>query len=187
MMKSTKTWQGDDAGSRSGALLRPPVARRFFRQAQMGPVLVIIAKVITHEAFQMVFVEYDHMIEQFAPTAADEPFRNAILPRASETGPFRLDTEALDGIDYVALEIRGPIKDQVIGSGIVGEGFTQLLRSPCASRLLGGIEVKDPAPVMGDDKETIEHTKSQRRHRELSPLFNPNRLTSGPEAFPVLS
>jgi hypothetical protein len=26
----------------------------------------------------MVFVEYDHMIEQFATTAANEPFRNAL-------------------------------------------------------------------------------------------------------------
>lgn len=40
----------------------------------MRPVLVIIADVITHEAFQMLFVEYDRMIEQFAPTASDEPF-----------------------------------------------------------------------------------------------------------------
>jgi hypothetical protein len=76
-----------------------------------------------HEAFQMAFVEYDHMIEQFAPTAANEPFRNATLPRASEAGPFRLNTEALDCIDYLTVEIRGPIKDQVFGSAIVGEGF----------------------------------------------------------------
>ena len=43
----------------------------------------------------MVFVQYDHMIEQFAMAAANEPFRNAILPRASETGPLRLDAEDL--------------------------------------------------------------------------------------------
>ena len=46
----------------------------------MRPVLVIVADVAVHEAFQMVFVEYDHMIEQFASTAANEPFRDAILP-----------------------------------------------------------------------------------------------------------
>lgn len=78
----------------------------------MLPVLVIIADVITHEAFQMLFVDYDHMIEQFAPTASDEPFRNVVLPRASEAGPFRLHAEALDGADYVAFEIRGTIKDR---------------------------------------------------------------------------
>ena len=79
----------------------------------MRPIPVVIADVVTHEAFQMMFVEYDHMIKQFAPTAADEPFRNAILPRASDASPFWLDTEALDGIDYAAVEIRSPIKDQV--------------------------------------------------------------------------
>ncbi len=132
----------------------------------MGPVLVIVADVFIHEAFQMAFVEYNHVIEQFATTTANEPFRNAILPRASKASPFRLDTEALDCIDYVAVEIRGPIKDQVFESAIVGEGFAKLLRSPCASRVLRGTKMKNPAPVMGDDEETIEHTKSQRRHGE---------------------
>ena len=89
----------------------------------MRPIPVVIADVFTHEAFQMMFVEYDHMIKQFAPAAAHKPFRNAILPRASEAGPFRLDTETLDCIDYVAVEIRGPIKDQVFGRAIVWEGF----------------------------------------------------------------
>ena len=81
MMQTTKTRLGDDAATWASTLLRRPVARRFFCQAEMRPVLVIIADVITHQAFQMAFVDYDHMIEQFAPTASDEPFRNAILPR----------------------------------------------------------------------------------------------------------
>jgi hypothetical protein len=57
-----------------------------------------------HEAFQMVFVEYDHMIEQFTSTAADESFRNAIRPRASEAGPFHLDTKWLPYIIENAME-----------------------------------------------------------------------------------
>jgi hypothetical protein len=101
----------------------------------------------------MVLVEYDHMIEQFATTAANEPFRNAILPRASEAGPFRLDTEALNCIDYVTVEIRGPIKDQVFGSAIAGEGFAQLLRRPCAGRVLRGIKMKNPGPVVAMTKK----------------------------------
>ena len=132
----------------------------------MRPVLVIIADVVFHEAFQVALVEYDHMIDQFATTAANEPFRNTILPRASEAGPFRFDTEALYGIGYVSVEIRCPIKDQVFGSAIVGEGLAQLLRRPCARRVLRGIVMKNPASVMGDDEETVEHAESQRRHCE---------------------
>ena len=89
----------------------------------MRPVVVIIADVITHEAFQMLFVEYYHMIEQFAPTASDEPLRYSILRRASETGPFRLDAEGVNDLDYVSFKIRGPTKDQVFGSAIVREGI----------------------------------------------------------------
>lgn len=31
---------------------------------------------------------------------------------------------------------------------------------------LRGIKMKNPASVMGDDEETVEHAKSQRRHGE---------------------
>src|SRR5215831_7703219 len=108
----------------------------------------------------MAFVEHDHMIEQFTTTAANEPFRNAILPRAFEAGLFRLEPETLDCIDYLAVETRGPIKDQVCGSAIVRKSFAQLLRHPRASRVLRGIEMKNPTSVMGDDKEAVEHIKS---------------------------
>jgi hypothetical protein len=40
-----------------------------------------------------------------------EPFGNTILRRASEAARFLLDAEAVFIIDYVAIEIRGPIKD----------------------------------------------------------------------------
>lgn len=80
------------------------VPRRFFPQAE-------IENVVIPQAFQMVFVAYNHMIQQFVTAAANEPLRNAILPRASEASPVRLDTEGLYGIDYVGIEIRGPIKD----------------------------------------------------------------------------
>jgi hypothetical protein len=51
MMQTTKTRKRDDAGSRESAPLSQPVARRFFRHAEMGPVLVIIEDVIIHQAF----------------------------------------------------------------------------------------------------------------------------------------
>src|SRR6516164_1108645 len=66
MMQPANTRQGDDTASCAGTLLDQPLARRLFRQTKMRPVLVIIADVVNHEAFQMAFVEHDHMIKQFA-------------------------------------------------------------------------------------------------------------------------
>ena len=95
----------------------------------MSTILVIIADVVIHEAFQMTFVEHDHMIKQFATAAANEPFRNAILPGTSETGPFRLDTEALYGTDDVAVKIRCPIKDQGYRRGMLHATAATPMRS----------------------------------------------------------
>jgi len=41
-----------------------------------------------------------------------------------------------------------------------------LLYDPIAGRVLGGIEVKDAAPLMFDDQEAVEHLEPQRGHRE---------------------
>jgi hypothetical protein len=81
------------------------------------------------------------------------------LPRASDASPFRLDTEAPDGIDHVAVEIRGPIKNQVLGSVIVGEGFAQPLRSPCASRVLRGMEMNNSTATWAMTKNSTAHRK----------------------------
>jgi hypothetical protein len=59
MMQTAEARQGYDVVSRARAVLRRSVPRRFFCQSEMSPVLVIIADVVIHEAFQMVFVEYD--------------------------------------------------------------------------------------------------------------------------------
>ena len=59
MMQTAKARQGYDVVSRARTFLRRTVPRCFFCQAEMRPVLVIIADVVIHEAFQMVFVEYD--------------------------------------------------------------------------------------------------------------------------------
>ena len=133
MMQTANTRQGDDTASCAGALLDQPLARRLFRQTKMRPVLVIIADEVIHEGLQMAFVEHDHMIKQFATAAANEPFRNAILPGTSETGPFRSDTEALYGIDDVGVEVRCPIKDQGYRRGMLHATAATPMRSSGAA------------------------------------------------------
>jgi hypothetical protein len=159
MMQTAKTGQGDDIAIRAEILLRQPVPRRFFPQAKMRPVPVVIADVVVHEAFEMPFVENDYVIEQLAPTTANEPFRNAILPRTSETGPFRLEADFRYCMDYFPGEVRSPIKDQVFGSAVEWEGVAQLLSHPRSRRMLGRVAMKNPPPVVGDDKKAVRHTE----------------------------
>ena len=165
MMQSAKARQGDDAASRRG-LLRPSDCRRFFRQAKVRPVFVIIADVAIHKPSQMVFIEYDDVVEQITAARPNESLCNAVLPWTPVTRSFRFETETLDGIHYVAVEIGGAIKNQIPGCAIVGKGFSQLLRHPGASGMPRGIEMKNPSSLMRNHEETVQHSKGERRHSE---------------------
>ena len=107
----------------------------------------------------MVFIDYDDMVEQITAARPNESFRNAVLPWTSETRSLRFETEALDCIHYVAVEIRSTFKNQIFGCAIVGEGLSQLLRHPSASGMPRGIEMKNPSSLMRDHEETVQHTK----------------------------
>ena len=106
--------------------------RRSLRQGKVSPVVVIITDVIIHQALQMALIEHDHMVQQVPAAVADPAFRDTILPRTSETGPFGLDAEALYGFDHLRIEAGTAIKDQVAGCGIIRKCLTQLLNDPGA-------------------------------------------------------
>lgn len=93
----------------------------------MRSVLAVVANIFAHQPFQVPFIEYDDMIEQIFSTAANPAFGDAVLPWASEAGPFGLDAETLRGIDHFQIEVCSTIKDQVAGYRVVGKGLAQLL------------------------------------------------------------
>ena len=132
----------------------------------MRPVFVVVANILVNESFQVAFVEHDHVVEQIAATTPHEAFRNPILPRALETGPLGLSTEALDSLDHVFVEVRSAVEDQVAWCGVIGKGFTELLHNPSACWIPSHVEVKNLTPVMQDDKEAIEHAECESGYGE---------------------
>lgn len=117
--------------------------------------LMVIADVLIYEAFQMAFIENDHLVEQIPPARANPSFGHAVLPRTSETGSFWFDAEALYRINDLFIEVRTAIEDQITWRRVIGECFAQLLNNPRASRVFGHIEMKDAPPVMGNDEEAV--------------------------------
>jgi hypothetical protein len=75
---------------------------------------MLVVDEFAHEALEMAFVEDDHMIEQVATAGANKPLTDAILPWALEACSLGLDPEALDRRNYLFVEIRPTIKDQVV-------------------------------------------------------------------------
>lgn len=119
----------------------------------MCSILVFVADVLGHKAFQMTFVEYNDMVEEIPTAVADESFGNTVLPRASEAGALRLDTEAPHRVDHFRREIRATVKDQMLRCGIVRKGLPQLLRHPGTRWMPGHIAVKNSPPVVRNDEK----------------------------------
>ena len=138
MMQAAESWHGYDPATRIVLVMHFTTRRSSFFQREMSPVVVVIADVLVHQAFQMPFVEHDDMVEQITPAVADPTLFNAVLPRTAKAGSLRLDAEALYGLDYVLIEVRATIKDQVLGSRIVWKGLAELLHNPCTGRMPGG-------------------------------------------------
>ena len=45
----------------------------------MGPIVMVVGDVIRNEPLEMVLVQRNDLVEQFAPAAADPAFRDSIL------------------------------------------------------------------------------------------------------------
>jgi hypothetical protein len=86
----------------------------------MRPVLVIVGNILVYQAFQMLSIENDYMIEQIPPAATNPALSDAILPRTLKTGAHRLDTEAINGADDFLVKVGGSIEDRIFWRGIVG-------------------------------------------------------------------
>ena len=166
MMQPAEPWHGNNPMTSTGILFYLTSSGCSFAQHKMSPVIVVVMDVLVHQAFQMTLIVDDHMIEQVAAATPDPPLRNAVLPRASEAGSFWLNAQGLDGSDDLLIEVRGSIEDQILRGRIVGKCFAQLLRNPHAARMAGEAPTQDASPVMRNDEEAVQHTKSQRRYGE---------------------
>src|ERR1035441_2133653 len=54
----------------------------------------------------MALIRDNHMVQQFSAATTDPTLRHTVLPRTSETGPLRLNTEALHCVGHFFVKIR---------------------------------------------------------------------------------
>ena len=60
-----------------------------------------------------------------------------------------------------------PVADQEAGRVPVAERFHQLLRCPIGRRMVGDVEVDDPASIVGEHDEDEQDAKRGGRNREV--------------------
>ena len=126
----------------------------------------VIAHVGTKKPFEMTLVEDDDVIETLATDGTDETLDVGRLSRRSWSNELFRDTEAVQSA-LESFTINGiAVAQQITGSGVEGEGFDDLLRSPLGGWVSSDIEVDDLASLMLDNKEHIKDSKGYRGHGE---------------------
>jgi hypothetical protein len=91
MMQPAESAHRGDLATRAGLAHRISTRRRSLLKREMCPVVVVVTDVFVHQAFQMPFIENDHMVEQITVAVTGPTLGNAILPRTSVAGSLRLD------------------------------------------------------------------------------------------------
>ncbi len=74
---------------------------------------------------------------------ADPAFGDAVLPRAAEGSALGRDAKVLHRIHDFVIEIRATVEDQILRSGVIRKGISQLLRDPGAAWVLRDTEVEE--------------------------------------------
>ncbi len=166
MMQTAKPRHRYDSATGFGTLLCLTTGWCSLLQREVRPVIVVVADVFAQESHQMPFVEYDHMVEQIAAATPHPAFGNAILPRTTKRRSLRLNTEVLDCAANFRIEIRAAIKNKIAGGRVIRKRLAHLLHNPRAAGMPGHIAVQNPPSIMRDDKEAVENTECQSRHRE---------------------
>src|ERR1035438_7958249 len=90
MMKTSEPWHRCNLATDTGILSCLSPAGRSLRQREMRSVFMVVTNVFADQAFQMPFVENNHMVKQVPSAIANPTLCNTVLPRTSEAGSDRL-------------------------------------------------------------------------------------------------
>jgi hypothetical protein len=133
-------------------------------QRTVGAPAMIIRKVAGQQAHEMTFMEDDHMIQAFAPDAANETLDVWILPRR----PWSRDHVLNPHMPHMLLKNRAldavPIVQEISRLLIPWKGIDDLLCRPLGRGMRCHLEAHDAPSLMGQDQQHEQHLVGHRRH-----------------------
>jgi hypothetical protein len=132
----------------------------------MRAVLVVVANILSEQAFQVAFVNCDDVIQELTPATPYPTLCHSILPRTLERGADRIHPQGSNRCGDFQSILGITIKDDEPWSGFKWKCFSQLLDDPRACRMLCDIEVQDAPTIVTDDEEAIERAEGDRRNSE---------------------
>jgi hypothetical protein len=154
VVQSTESRQRDDLAQAGDCRRGSSTTRRVLSQSEMSSVFVVIADVFFQQPSQVSLVQNDHVVEQVSTHTSNLTLGDAVLPRTSKRGSYRLTAVLLDGPNDVSRALRVPVEDQEPLWLILSPSFAQLKYDPKRVWIACDVVVQDLPPVVTDDKET---------------------------------
>ncbi len=122
--------------------------------------LVVVAHVGSHNSPQMRFPEHDDMIEALPAQCSDYPLDIRILPGTVRRNDYLLNADGLHPFPERQAVHSIPVADNEARGLSVAERFHHLLRCPLGRRVLGHIEMQDPASIMREHNKDEQNAEN---------------------------
>ena len=164
VVQTTDFWDLDDvahAGRVNGSRLRS-----VFAEGEMGSRFVIVGKMGGQDSTEMLFAKDDHVIETLSAYGSHKALSVGILPGRPRCCEHLVDAEATNSTSELASVDAIAITDHVLGRTVFGKCLHDLLCRPSRAGMLGDVEVKKAASVVGQYEEDVEHAKGRGGHGE---------------------
>ena len=122
----------------------------------MGPVVMIVGKVVLQDCIEMPLIQDDHVIETVSPDAPHDAFAKWILPRFPGLDEDFFSSQALNQARECRIEDSLAIPEEISGSGIPRESLKDLQTRPLGMGMTGDVEVDDASSVVAQDRSRFE-------------------------------
>ena len=166
MVKAAQARQRNQTGIRRWPWLDRASIGRVFVQRVVNAILLVIAHVVADQTAKVFFVHWDDMVEDLTAAAANPSFGGSVLPWRLNARSFWLKSGGLQERNHIDVEDRIVIQNGVAIGSRLWKGFSQLLHDPIGRWMRRNVEVENPAALVLDDEETVQHSKSGSRHGE---------------------
>ncbi len=132
-----------------------------FLERKMRSRAVVVAEVAAQTTTQMSLVQDDHVVEQLAADGADHSLGEGVLPGGAWCRENLGDAQALHPSSKLAAVDAVAIAKEKARRRVIGERLDELLSGPGGGRGISDVEVEDPATMMQQDHEYVEHAKGR--------------------------
>jgi len=129
-------------------------------------IVIVIAGILAKKSSQMAFIQWDDVVQHLSTATSNPPLAIPFCQGARMLRPLRLETGCHEQANYVNIEFRVMVEDDVAVWIYLRKRLPQLLDNPFRCGMSGNVAAQNLAAAMFDDKEAVQQFERQRGNRE---------------------